>query len=353
MNDFDGSRMCFRSQHQCATRAVAVVSVLVSLMSLDGLLAQSLPTWGNEDRARLKKGELVPGAALLVEVPPERPEPRVAPEPEVPSLEPVVPEPDYDPKVIPDEYLGDYFSTSTSSSEGYLIDPQRLLSMQESLDREGFLEYHADDSEVDIRMYLFDAQQEIPPPYTLQKLVRDRYSDGPLSAVVFCFLGDPSRNVLAFGGEGAMPIPIKDVRKMLESAQMKAQEKSDPSAQVESFIVQLSIRLYWFEKALAEARVAATPVTGGTTHSTREKKERSASPGVMAKVKPYFFYAVVGFSGFALSVFAIGLAWVLWTRSRTYHFPVLEPPHRLGADYAAGVGAVLAFHNKLGSPSSQ
>jgi len=31
----------------------------------------------------------------------------------------------------------------------------------------------------------------------------------------------------------------------------------------------------------------------------------------------------------------------------------MELPRRLGADYAAGVGAVLAFHNKLGSPSSQ
>lgn len=40
-------------------------------------------------------------------------------------------------------------------------------------------------------------------------------------------------------------------------------------------------------------------------------------------------------------------------RSKSYLFPVMETPQRLGASYAAGIGAVLAFHSKRGSPSSQ
>lgn len=353
MNDLAGLRICFIPRHRVAARAVAVVSVLVFLMPSEVLPAQSLPAWGEDDRALLKKGELIPGAALLVEDSSERPEPRVAPEPEVPSLDPVVPEPDYDPQVIPEEYLEDYFLASAPSAKGYLVDPQRLLSMQESLDREGFLEYHADDSKVDIRLYLFDAQQEIPAPYTLQRLVSERYSDGPLSVVVFCFLGDPSRNVLAFGGQGSMDVPATDVRKILESARMKAQEKSDPAAQVESFIVQLSIRLYWLEKELAEARLAATPAAAQAPHPSGGNASKPASPGVMAMARPYLLYAMVGVTGLALSAWGVGMAWILWKRNRKYQFPVLDPPRRLGADYAAGVGAVLAFHNKLGSPSSQ
>ena len=40
-------------------------------------------------------------------------------------------------------------------------------------------------------------------------------------------------------------------------------------------------------------------------------------------------------------------------RSKSYLFPVMDTPRRLGASYAAGIGAVLAFDSKLGSPSSQ
>ncbi|MCP5535778.1 MAG: hypothetical protein H7A51_06025 [Akkermansiaceae bacterium] len=332
---------------------------------LQTVSAQALPAWSEADRARLKKGELIAGADILVEAPDAVPLPRVAPEPEVPPVEPAEPEPEYDPKVIPQEYLADYF---LSNPESYLIDPQRLLSMQESLDREGFLEYHADDSDVDIRMYLFDAQQEIPAPYTIEKLVSERYAGGPLTAVVFFFLGDPSRNQLAFGGEGASGVPTEDVRKMLDNAQMKAMEKSDPAAQVESFIVQLSIRLYWLEKEQAESRAVAAgsgsagegastmagPTKGSAGSEGRPLGNEPGSAGsVLASVKPFWLYLLVGVLGVSSLCVALFLVWRMWMTNKTYHFPVMEIPRRLEANYAAGVGAVMAFHNKLGSPSSQ
>lgn len=318
---------------------------------VDCLAAQALPKWSPLDRARLKKGELVVGAALLVEDAREAPIPRVVPKPEVPPIELVEPEPEYDPTLLPQEYLVDYFETVP---EGYLVDPQRLLSMQESLDREGFLEYHADDSEVDIRMYLFDAQQKIPEPYTLRKLIRDRYTGGDLTAVVFCFMGDPTRNLLALGGEGSGEVSEKDIRKMLESARIKALEKSDPATQVESFVVQLSIRLYWLEKERKDAEAElATVVAAEARKEPGKQRVQAKAEGVVDKVRPFLLYVVVGGVGAALAMFGTGAAWILWRRGRRYHFPVLEVPRRLGADYAAGVGAVLAFHDKLGSPSSQ
>ena len=347
-------------------RGSVFVAVSLFLFSAGVALSQALPVWSEADRARLKKGELIAGADILVDDPDTLPLPRVAPEPEVPSIEPVEPEPEYDPTELPQDYLADYF---LSSPESYLIDPQRLLSMQESLDREGFLEYHADDSEVDVRMYLFDAQQKIPPPYTIQKLVDERYKGGKLTAVVFCFLGDPSKNQLAFGGEGASGITAADALKMLESAQMKALEKSDPTMQVESFIVQLSIRLYWLEKEQAklQAAVAKSSSTADATSAgaaagngsnggeggPSDGDSGNASGGVVAKVKPYLLYALGGGVGILLVGAGLFLSWRLWQRSRIYHFPVLEIPTRLEANYAAGVGAVVAFHNKLGSPSSQ
>lgn len=347
-------------------RASLFVSASLFLFLAGVALGQALPVWSEADLARLKKGEIIAGADILVDDPDTLPLPRIAPEPEVPSIEPVEPELEYDPTEIPQVYLADYF---LSSPESYLIDPQRLLSMQESLDREGFLEYHADDSEVDVRMYLFDAQQKIPPPYSLQKLVNERYKGGSLTAVVFCFLGDPSRNQLAFGGEGASGLTRSDSRKILESAQMKAMEKSDPAMQVESFIVQLSIRLYWLEKeqaasqaAVAKSSSAANAARAGAAADVGSNKGSGGSSGgasghpsggLVAKVKPYLLYALGGGVGILLVCAGLFLSWRLWQRSRTYHFPVLDIPTRLEANYAAGVGAVMAFHNKLGSPSSQ
>ncbi len=50
-----------------------------------------------------------------------------------------------------------------------------------------------------------------------------------------------------------------------------------------------------------------------------------------------------------------GLAYVRFGkgRSNAYLFPKVNTPKRLGAERGAGVGAVIAFHSKLGSPSSQ
>ncbi len=82
------------------------------LLSAQAVLAQALPVWTEADRARLKKGEIIAGADILVEDPDMVPLPKIAPEPEVPPLEPAEPEPEYDPKELPQEFLAAYFLTS-------------------------------------------------------------------------------------------------------------------------------------------------------------------------------------------------------------------------------------------------
>lgn len=337
-------RVLLRASYWGAVLGVALcITQGISVMG-----AVPLPQWSKEDQAKLRKGELIPGASLLVEDEDGADLPKVTPEPDEKTPEPVVPpEPEYDPKTIPSEYLANYFQTVP---EGYLIDPQRLLTMQETMDREGFLKYHAEDSKVDIKLYLFDAQQEIPSPYSLEKLAQERYSKGPLTAIVFYFVGDPSRSMFALGGEGAEKVNAHERRKILESARLKSLEKSDPSAQVESFIVQLSIRLYWLEKSLESTEVTSAPPVPSPSPS---EAPVPADVGFFAKVKPYILYLVVGGGGVLLSLTSMAMAWVLWRKNRKYRFPVIELPRRLGADYGAGVGAVLGFRDALSSPASQ
>lgn len=322
----------------------------VSNAAVNGALA--LPSWTEEEKARLKKGEIVPGASLLVESGDAalltkpgaaRDEPEEAiPEPD--------PEPEYDPRTIPSKHLATYFQ---KLPEGYLVDPQRLLTMQETQDREGFLDYHAQDSDIDIRLYLFDAQQQIPAPYSLRKLVQERYARSPLTAVVFCFVGDPSRTMLAFGGKGAEHVAAQERIRVLDSARIKSLEKSDASEQVEAFIVQLSIRLYWLEKSLQDVAIATAAATPPSGAETGKSPEPAAAPGLLARYRTILPYVAVGGGGVLLALGAMAAAWHLWWGSRKYRFPVIEIPRRLGADYGAGVGAVLGFRDSFGSPSHQ
>jgi len=332
--------------------------VMTMLVLCEQVSAESLPSWSNEDRARLSRGELIVGADILVEDPPKIPPKAQIVEEDVLLIEPPEPEPVFDPELIADEFLPVYF---LSYPEDYLVDPQRLLSMQEALDRKVFLEYHADDSELDMRMYLFDENQKIPDPYTIEWLCRERYADGPLTAVVFCYLGDPRRSQLAFGGEGAAEVSPRQVRRMLESTKIKAMEKSDPAAQLEAFIVQLSIRLYWLEKERGESRAVAAANEDDAANGLSLYFEAHSGGDSMilrgdepiAMIKAYSGYMVAGLLGLLSLSGGIWLGWSLWSRTRIYHFPVFDPPERLGAKYAAGVGAVLAFHSELGSPSNQ
>ena len=324
--------------------------------------AESLPQWSNEDRDRLLRGEIIAGTDILVEdekvmaslglrldsdsevlraLPPE-----------------LKPEPEYDPKMVSSEFLPLYFT----SSESYLIDPQQLLSKQEALDRLGFLEYHADESELKIRMYLFDSEQNLPSSYTIEKLCEDHYADAPLTAIVFCFLGNPERTQLAFAGRGAAEVVAVSRRKMLESAMLKAMEKSDPAMQLESFIVQLSISLYWLEAKRAEALAAlaaeGSRVLAGEAWTSgkgvgKAEVVAATDAGGLSALKSHMHWIILGFLGLLCLIAGCVFGWLMWTRSRRYHFPVVEMPERLGASYAAGVGAVIAFHRKLGSPSSQ
>ena len=349
-------------------------SLIYLLLSMSSMLcAQSLPSWTPEELKALKKGEIIAGADILVDGYVDNTLPLIAPEPEVAPLETSESDSDYDPAIIPVEYLEKYFA---HSSKHYLIDPQKLLGKQERIDREGFLDYHAKDSAIDIKIYLFDALQQIPASYSIEKLVKKRYEKTPLTAVVFYFLGDPSRNQLVFGGEGASEIDANTVRKMLESARLKAMERSEPSAQLEAFIIQLSIRLFWLEKEQAELagqvveakvqedakavpepeKVVDPPVLAPKKATERHKKPHTIpeiEPSLFLKLKPYIPYICVGISGLTLSVIALLMTVILWKRGRIYRFPVFEVPCRLGADYAAGVGAVIAFHSNVGSPSSQ
>ncbi|RTZ69008.1 MAG: hypothetical protein DSZ21_00680 [Tenericutes bacterium] len=324
------------------------------LIFADMGFAQSLPQWSESDLLLLEKGELVVGASLLVDDIKRPPRAMVVDENEKDESKSLTSEEDdlqadgdYDPVEIPKEYLRDYFDQKPDS---YLVDPQRLFTNQETLDLEGFLTYCADESDVDIRVYLFGAHQKLPDGYSLKRLVEEQYADGTLTAVVFYFLGNPKRNQIQFGGKDSQIVNAEKLRKMLDLAQVKALEKTDPVAQVESFVVQLSISIYWIEQELKELQARLqdqeeNPMVEKKAVS-QPKKEKF---NLMEVVQPYLLPTFL----VLLAVGSLIATLIWWRRSRRYYFPVLNVPHRLGGEHAAGIGAVMRFYDKTESPNRQ
>lgn len=234
----------------------------------------------------------------------------------------------------------------------YLIDPQGLLSPADLRDRLGFLKYHAGDSAIDLFVYVFKGDQEIPGAVRVEELVERFFPDGRPAVVVDYFLGAPQRSVIYLSPSLAGAVPPADRLRALENAVKQAVGKTDPSAQFEAFLVEMSSRIYWMERMLGDGVTAdhASPAAG------RAAKGPDKKTVILNKLQP----VVAGARRFAVPVMMLVGALVMalgtnfWLRKRArYRFPELDVEPRLGGAHAAGVGAVISFASAAVSPASQ
>lgn len=234
------------------------------------------------------------------------------------------------PTDITEDHLKAYFS---GKAKAFLIDPQNLLSMQEIRDRESFLEYHAEESAVDFYVYVFGAEQIIPEIINSEKIMQQYYESARPAIVVHYFLGNPQRSKVYASSKLRTVVSQQDLDLALSKSVQQALHKSQAIDQLDSFCVQMSIRIYWMEKALQSGvmRVA----------DEMPQNDAEANPSLTAPspLKKWIFPA----SLLALTVAAASaLNW--WRLSlQTYRFPEFEIPPRLGGTHAAGIGAVISY----------
>lgn len=313
-----------------------------------------LPTWDEEDLEALESGEYVPGSSLLGKIAREyldsnNDEP-IELDPAVRDLPEEIPEPEEWSRVIGEEFLSSYFH---DLPRGFLNDPQKLLTTQEYRDREGFLNYHARDTDIDLYIYLFDALQEIPETESLGSVVRSQFDREKPVAVVFYFLGMPEKSQLVFSDRVSASVSQAERDKVIRMAVEEALEKSDPSSQLESFSIQLSIRLYWLEKVVAKGGDNLGSTKPLILPQVKILEEKGESVLEKLKKRPALFYSVVVL-GVLIPTAALGLLgrWIA-ERKRVYVFPDAEGTPLLDAPYAAGVGGVISFSSASAPPSSQ
>jgi hypothetical protein len=304
-----------------------------------------MPSWDPEVRKEMAADGWLAGADLLAESAEQAEDVLVLPPPNPEEISG-----DDDPVIeVPEEHLDAYFAVRP---EKFLIDPQRLLSERDYDERLAFLDYHAGDSTIDLFVYLIGGEQEIPSEVREEELAERFFSSGRPAAIIYYYLGAPQRSALFLSPSLTDAISAPEQNRALESSIIQGFEKTMPTEQLERFLVQMSIRIYWMERKLGGQPV--TPEEAGDVDLAVVMPE-------VAETRPMKFeavrQAVVGFAvpaavllGALLS--AIGLRH--WNRSRVrYRFPDFEVEPRLGGSHAAGIGAVISFASASQTPASQ
>ncbi|MEN8847631.1 MAG: hypothetical protein ABF377_06105 [Akkermansiaceae bacterium] len=311
-----------------------------------------LPQWTDTDQVDLDEGVLTPGSSIMGSIALERlffenREP-IEFEPELIDIPEV--ETEEWPTTIEETHFATYFEEPPAS---YLIDPQHLLTDQEKRDREGFLAYHARDSGIDVYLYLFDAKQELPEGESVEQVMAEHFEGRGHCVVVFYYLGIPERTKMAMSSQIVESIPFEVRRNAMVRAVEEALDGTEAVAQIESFSVQLSIRLYWLEKELG---VADLPEVG-VLHPLE------AEEIIEEEILPYSWAALsssprvrMAAGGVAILFFTgIAAFFGKWFagRKRIYVFPESEGNLLLEAPHAAGVGAVIAYASPSLPPAVQ
>jgi len=332
-----------------------LVAVVLSTTSLSmAAKLPPLPVWNDVDKTRIKEGELLVGMALLTAAGPKKED--NAPE-RVQGVEVIIEAVDAKPSLdkhrqleenseISGVHLEHYFGKKPA---GYLVDPQKLLSMQEGIDFKYALDMHMEESELPIYVYLFDSAQKVPEGYEPQKVYNTVFKENENPVViVYYYIGAPERSDFLLAGGVSDRVPEWQVKELLWNAAHKAREKSDVFDQLDGFVGQLSMRLFWVEEILREMIVESVTPTAGQqplSNSKADKLVEILDSAAEAEV-PLLIYWCAG------GVLLVGLAGV-WFMKRKLYFPECPSPCRLGGDVGAKSGGILSYRNRQQPPSAQ
>ncbi|PQJ27805.1 hypothetical protein BSZ32_04360 [Rubritalea profundi] len=332
-----------------------IVGVVLGATSLSmAAKLPPLPVWNDLDKTRIKEGEMVVGMALLTAAGPKKEDDTPEREQEVEVIiEAVDAKPSLDLHKRLEEnsnisgvHLEHYFG---KKPEGYLVDPQQILSMQERIDFKYALDLHMEESELPIYVYLFDAAQKVPEGYLPQKVYDTVFKENkdPI-VIVYYYIGAPERSDFLLAGGVSDRVPEWQVKELLWNAAHKAREKSDVFDQLDGFVGQLSMRLFWVEEILREMIVeSVTSIVGqqSPSNSKTDKLVGMLDSAAEVEVPPLVYWVAGG-------VLLVGIAGV-WFLRRKLYFPECPSPCRIGGEVGAKSGGVLSYRNRHKPPSMQ
>lgn len=235
----------------------------------------------------------------------------------------------------------DYAAFFIEPPRELLVDTEQLLSPLAAAERREFLRHHADDSKIELQVYLFGEGAMMPDVTGVE-----RFFEVKNTAVVFYFMGEPQRAGFYLSPSLADVVSEAEQRRSLQSSVMQAAGRADAESQLEAFLVQMSIRLYWMEQMMGDG-VAKTslPVGPDRIRVAEPQNEEPVFP-----LPPEWLPWIISL-GFVFLATPL-IWWVAGTRAR-YRFPEFKVEPRLGGRHAAGVGGVISYLSPNLPPASQ
>lgn len=324
----------------------------------------NLPQWTEDDIKRLDSGRLVVGKALLTLegdptlVDPNSPENTiednsVTPR-DLPPSRPIVIAPTIihpTPPLVDDRValnsslVNRYFKNPISAG---LFDPQQILSTQARLDIEYALSTLADESPIPVYFYLFDRGQKVIQNYSPKTIFDTHYYADASAIMIYYFVEEPERCQIYFGGKDAQNVKPHEIRELISGVRAGAKKRSNSISQLDEFIRQLSLQLYWIEKSLLEETFVE--------EIDAENKKSSSGNTKFDKI-------IVGYKAFASNWWKVAtacggfisllLAGVYYVKHRKFRFPHLKTQTRLNLPNGGGMGGILSYKNQNLPPSAQ
>lgn len=282
-------------------------------------------------------------------------------EPEPAGGEPPAPPPDFGPPPAADSAAGQDPSTRIADPvlqayfalrpPTYLIDPQKLLDPPTTQDQLAFLTSHAADSAIDLFIYVFDREQEIPSDVREEEVIERFFASGRPAMIVYYYLGAPQRAAMYLSPALTEVVAASERQRTLQNAVAQAMTHASPQDQMQAFSAYLASRSYWIEQLLASAGDPDLQATQARAAKLVKKAPSLAER--WAQWRPLVeSLTVPGLLLASVVAAAVGLAgWLRWRA--TYRFPEFTMEPRLGGEHAAGVGAVISFASADLPPASQ
>lgn len=241
-----------------------------------------------------------------------------------------------------------------------VLDPQGILGEAQSEELTRLLAFHAENAGVEARFLLLDADQQLPPGTDLSRIASGEIVRRSVCLVVYP-LGAPQRARLFLTRNVTQEVPPSYLESLAAACRRDAAETPDAAEQLQRFATQLSIRLFWLERAYPavkpESVLAALPALQRSEPPSVQSLSEVTLPGATPVRDRLTLDAVnrqwlpyVGL-GLAVILFAAMVSTLLlrWRRRRQSQSvwllseDELHHPARFGGPHCGGCGASVKY----------
>ncbi len=236
-----------------------------------------------------------------------------------------------------------------------LLDPQGLLAETQSQDLSRLLAFHSEQAGVTAWILLIDGRQKLPQNADLSRLASGELERGPACLAVYP-VGAPQRARLFFTRSVAEAPSSTYLEALLHGCIREAGISPDPIEQLQRFATQLSIRLFWLERAYPTLKPTPKPKDSPRAIEVAEPLKEVASTEAIAAAPSKYIDLWQGTKNYLLAAVAlvillaiVGILLLRWRKRRQrmmeFRLPDFDPNHevRFGGPHCGGCGSSIHF----------